>query len=98
MIKLSDELYIPGMGQVLADRAAAEKAAAKTLRRDYKAAKVTSSNVNWTQWPTGANWERRSSLAALRGRARQASRDDPYISKYLKIMRSSIVGPQGIQL
>lgn len=67
-------------------------------KREYAAARVTKNNANWTTWPTSANWERRGSLSALRGRARQASRDDPYISKFLKLMRSNLVGPKGIQL
>lgn len=66
--------------------------------RSYGAARVTRGNANWGVSPTGANYEIRLSLAALRARARQAARDDGHIKKFLSLARSNIIGPKGIQL
>ncbi len=70
----------------------------KLAKRGYQAARVNRLNVNWTSSPTGANYERRQDLAVLRARARQASRDDPHLSKALALFRSNVVGPKGIML
>lgn len=70
----------------------------KQARRSYAASRLTAGNANWNVSPTGANYERRVSLAALRARARQASRDDGHIKKFLSLTRSNIIGPKGIQL
>lgn len=70
----------------------------KGHKRSYQAARSNRLNANWTTYPTGANYERRQDLAVLRARARQASRDDPHLSKFLSLMRSNVIGPKGIML
>lgn len=70
----------------------------KGHKRGYQAARVNRLNQNWTTYPTGANHERRQDLAVLRARARQASRDDPHLSKFLALIRSNVIGPNGIML
>lgn len=70
----------------------------KTQTRRYAAARLNKQNANWTTYPTGANYERRLDLRALRARARQASRDDGHFKKFLSLTRSNIVGRKGIQL
>lgn len=67
-------------------------------KRSYAAARLNKNNANWTTWPTGANYEQRTSLAALRARARQASRDNGDLKHFLGLTRSNVVGPKGIQL
>lgn len=67
-------------------------------RRSYAAARVDRTNMNWTTMPTSANYSQRISLATLRARARDASRNDPHLSKFLSLSRSNIIGPKGIQL
>lgn len=70
----------------------------KTQIRRYAAARLNNQNANWTLYPTGANYNRRLDLKALRARARQASRDDPHLSKFLSLFRSNVIGQKGIQL
>lgn len=107
MIKLSDELYIPPMGQVLADRekARAEEAvvaeeAAKqpSAWRSYAAAEPNHLNHGWTTQPTASNWEIRGALDALRARGRQVARDNGHVRNFLRLMRTNVIGPKGIQL
>lgn len=101
MIKLSDELYIPPMGQVLADRAEAERQERKEKRlsqRTYAAAQSNRLNSGWSTQPTGANYERNVSLQALIARSREGARDYLHIVNYLRLMRSNVVGQKGVQL
>jgi lambda family phage portal protein len=97
MIKLSDELYIPPMGQVLAERELAERKRA-SAQRAYAAAKPNRLNAGWTTTPTGANYELRGGVDALRARARQTARDNGHVQNFLRLMRTNVVGPKGIQL
>jgi len=68
------------------------------VKRGYQAAKLNRQNADWTIRPTSENWELRQSLFALRGRSREAARNDPYLSRYLDLTRENVVGPKGIQL
>lgn len=86
MSKLAERIYDRWFGK------------GKAVKRHYAAARVNRQNAGWSTSPTGANYERRISLAILRARARQASRDDPHLSKFLALSRSNIIGPKGIQL
>jgi lambda family phage portal protein len=67
-------------------------------KRYYSAAKLNRQNAAWGTSPTGANYERRVSLAALRSRARQASRDNGHIAHFLSLTRSNVIGAKGIRL
>lgn len=67
-------------------------------KRSYAAARRNNQNANWSVMPTGANYETRISLAALIARSRQASRDDPHLSKFLNLTVSNVIGPKGIRL
>src|SRR5438445_506468 len=103
MIKLSADLYIPPMGQVVSERNAAIKAereekAKRLQQRTFAAAKVNRQNADWVIRPTSANWELRQSLWTLRARARQMARDNSHFKKYLSMVRGNIIGPSGIQL
>lgn len=64
----------------------------------YAAAKTVRTNANWSVVPTGANYNMRATLAILRARARQGSRDNGHFKKFLSLTRSNIIGPAGIQL
>ena len=70
----------------------------KGQKRGYQAARVNRLNANWTTYPTGANYEIRGGLAALRARSRQAARDNGHIRNFLRLMCSNVIGPKGIQL
>jgi lambda family phage portal protein len=105
MIKLSDDLHIPSMGEVIRDRTASEQEAAKQRakrvkqqRRSYKGANLNRLNSDWTVTPTSANYELRTSLRALRGRARQLSRDNSFFKKFLSMAQANVIGPRGVKL
>lgn len=70
----------------------------KQHKRTYAAAKVNRLNAGWPTSPTGANYERRVSLATLIARSRQAARDDLHIVNYLRLMRANVIGQNGIKL
>jgi lambda family phage portal protein len=69
----------------------------KTVKR-YAGARRTRLNADWSTSSTTANWNLRTSLAALRGRSRQMCRDVPLFKKYLRMVRTNIIGPKGLQL
>lgn len=68
-----------------------------TVKR-HAAARSNRLNVGWTTQPTGANYETRMSLSTLIARAREAARDDLHIVSYLRLMRSNVIGQNGIGL
>lgn len=70
----------------------------KKQSRHYAAARLNRQNADWTTYPTSANWELRQSLRPLRARAREAARNDPHLSRYLELIRSNVVGVNGITL
>jgi len=69
----------------------------KTQKR-HAAARSTRLNTGWTTQPTGANYETRLSLSPLIARAREAARDSLHIVNYLRLMRSNVIGQNGIGL
>jgi capsid protein len=73
------------------------RAKPKTIKR-YAGAKRTRLNADWSTSSTTANWNLRTSLPALRGRSRQMCRDVPLFKKYLRMVRTNIIGPKGLQL
>lgn len=100
MIKLSDELHIPTMREVIRDRDAAEKQARETrrpLRRNYAAARISRTNADWTTSPAGANQTLRQDIRVLRARAREMAKNAPHFDKFLRMARTNIIG-LGIQM
>jgi lambda family phage portal protein len=67
-------------------------------KREYAAAKRTRLNADWTMWPRSSNWELRQSVPQLRARARQMCHDDAYFRKFLRMCRTNVIGPKGLQL
>lgn len=102
MIKLSQFLDTPSMGEVVTEKREREQRAKsredKRLRRQYQGARVSRLESGWTTQPMGANWELRLSLRTLRARARQLARDNSHFKKFLTMARANIIGPKGIQL
>jgi len=90
------------MGKVIEERSkaiAAEKAERKmSIARHYAAARPNRLNADWSTSPTGANYEIRGGIAALRARAREAARNNGHIRNFLNLMRTNVIGSQGIAL
>lgn len=99
MEKLSDHLYIPPMGDVLRERDAARKAAAKKpVRRNYAAARHTKANSTWTQTTYGANWTLYRDLRTLRARAREMAKNAGHFRRFLNMVERNVVGHKGLRL
>lgn len=62
------------------------------VNRDYKSARQTRLNADWTAASTSADAEIRSSLTALRGRARALDRDSAYAKRAKRIVVNNVVG------
>ncbi|MCA1567244.1 MAG: phage portal protein [Acidobacteria bacterium] len=93
-------LETPPMSQVVADRRKAEAARQKAaaLQRTYQAAVSNRLTGDWTLFSTSTRSELRSQLRNLRARSRDLARNDPYMKKFLSMVRSNVVGPHGIRL
>lgn len=70
----------------------------KEVKRHYAASRRNRQNADWVTRPTSENWELRQSLFTLRARAREASKNDPHLSRYLALTRDNVVGQKGITL
>lgn len=65
-------------------------------RRNYAAAAVNRLTEGWTTSNLSANAEIQSGIDNLRARSRQLARDNDYIKKFLSLVATNIVGPNGI--
>ncbi len=66
-------------------------------KRSYAGAKVTNSLWSWATSNLSANQEIYSSLERLRARSRDLCRNNDYAKKFLRMVRTNVVGP-GIKL
>lgn len=52
----------------------------------------------WGRTPLSADKELASDFQALRGRARDLARNNPYAKRFVRMARAHVVGPKGVQL
>lgn len=69
-----------------------------THKRLYSAASVNRMNSGWTTTPASQNWSLRNDLQRLRARSREMAANAPHFRKFLKMVRSNVVGAKGLQL
>jgi lambda family phage portal protein len=100
MIKLSDELHIPTMREVMAERQrlANEAKPARALKRHFAAGRVNRQNADWTTQPYTSNWLSYRYGRTMRARAREMAANAPHFAKFLLLAVGNVVGSQGIQL
>lgn len=67
-------------------------------RRTYAAAQQNRLTEGWTSVNYSANAELQVSLDVLRARSRQLCRDNPYARKFIALVSTNVVGPNGIRL
>lgn len=67
-------------------------------RRNYAAAGTGRLLSSWGTTNSSADYEIKNSVKNLRSRARQLSRDNDYARRFLKLVVSNVVGPQGITM
>lgn len=67
-------------------------------RRDFTAAKASNLTADWFSSIQSANAEIRYSLRTLRARSRNLAANDPYARKFIKMISTNVIGPNGIGL
>jgi lambda family phage portal protein len=65
--------------------------------RSYAAAQVNRLTQGWSTVSGSANADIHASLDAVRARSRQLARDNEYIHKWLSLLVTNVVGPQGFR-
>jgi lambda family phage portal protein len=67
-------------------------------QRSYAAAQVNRLTQGWSTVSGSANADIHASLDAVRARSRQLARDNEYIHKWLNLLVTNVVGPDGFRL
>lgn len=67
-------------------------------QRAFAAAQMNNLLSRWTQQSTEIDKDIKEGGAALRSRAREAAKNNDYAKKYLDILRTNVVGENGIRL
>lgn len=70
--------------------------AAKPHRRSFAAAKTDRFFQNWTSTNMSADAELFIALRTLRARSRDMAINDDYVKRFLRLVRTNVVGPKGI--
>src|SRR5574340_653250 len=71
-------------------------AAPQKPRAGYDAGGVSRINAQWGISSGNANRELRGGLVTMRARSRALERNDPYAKKFLELVETNLVGPNGI--
>lgn len=66
-------------------------------RRNYAAAQVNRLTQGWSTVSASANSDIHRSLDAVRARSRQLANDDEYVKKWLAMVTTNVVGPEGFR-
>lgn len=66
--------------------------------RSFKGAKIDRLASTWTTVPKPLDAEIRTGLRALRARTRDASLNNDFVKHYLRLLKSNVIGPQGIMI
>lgn len=69
----------------------------KSAKRNYSAARLDRTTADWITAATTTNQVLRSNLRWLRQRSRDLARNDPYAKKFLRLVKSNVIG-QGVKL
>jgi lambda family phage portal protein len=67
-------------------------------QRNYAAAQVNRLNAGWSTLSASANHDIHRSLDATRARSRKLANDDEYVKKWLAMVATNVVGPDGFRL
>lgn len=81
---------------------AVERAAITPVRllpqtRNYAAAQINRLTEGWSTVSMSANSAIHRSLDAVRARSRQLSTDDEYVKKWLSLVETNVIGPEGFR-
>jgi lambda family phage portal protein len=67
-------------------------------RRSFEAAAVNRLTMDWGTTPFSADWDIRYSLRQLRARSRELAQNNEYARKFLKMVATNVIGPDGVML
>jgi lambda family phage portal protein len=70
----------------------------KAARRRFEAAQFNRLTYSWMQSAKSINTELRGDLDALRRRSRELSKNEPMAKKFLSLVGSNVIGPNGFKL
>lgn len=65
-------------------------------RASYDGGRISRTTAQWAFSHGSANRDLRGNLAVLRARSRDLERNDPYAKRFLELVETNIVGPDGI--
>lgn len=64
----------------------------------YAGGRLTRLSADWVMQPLSADQELRGNIRAIRARARELVRDNPYAKRFIHLTAQNVVGPHGVQL
>lgn len=64
----------------------------------YAGGRLTRLTQDWVMQPLSADQELKWNLRAIRARARELVRDNPYAKRFIHLFAANVVGPHGIRL
>lgn len=67
-------------------------------RRSYQAANTGRLFADFTSSNRSADSELRTDLVLMRNRSRELARNDVYVKRYLALLKTNVVGDQGMTL
>ena len=70
----------------------------KTFKRSYSGANTGRLFADFLTNSSSADAEIKDNIRILRDRSRELARNDPYISRYLNLMVSNVIGRHGIRV
>jgi lambda family phage portal protein len=86
------------MGALFSGMPSLQPAGQLVAQRNYAAAAVNRLNAGWTTTSMSANSDIHRSLDAVRARSRKLANDDEYVRKWLNMVATNVVGPDGVRL
>ena len=75
-----------------------KKAKKRAFKRSYQGANTGRLFADFLTTSTSADAEVKDNLRILRDRGRELARNDAYISRYLNLMVSNVIGKQGVRV
>ena len=75
-----------------------KKGKKRTFKRSYQGANTGRLFADFLTSSTSADAEIKDNIRILRDRGRELARNDAYISRYLNLMVSNVIGKQGVRV
>jgi lambda family phage portal protein len=70
----------------------------RRFRRSFTAAKIDRLTADWSTQIQSVEREIKAGLRVIRARARDAAKNDPYAKRFLSLLKTNVIGPNGINL